>query len=205
MPTVNIKRIVCKAVADYFATNVAGLAGKVSSVMPGPEQKTLFPSALVETSRFEFEPENPDDLSDELDTVAVIQVGEFQGMAELKVYATTPAEREQYEQRIMDLFIADPEAPGTLYIDTPPLTVNGQATLYSAQIKVRLESADWEEEYAFENRRYSFLDISFAYPALTTQTVANINSLQLALANLTDDPDETIEVQEDGSIEPVTP
>lgn len=200
---VNIKRAVCNAVANYLAANVTGLAGKVTAGQVGPEQETQFPSATIEPSGFQFVPEDPDEVLEETDG-SIQTVGEFQGLAELKLYATTRVMREEYEQRITDLFLSQQDSPGTLYVDTETLTVSNVATLYSAQIKVRMESEDWEEEYTFENRRYSFIDLSFAYPALVRRAAVDIDSLQLALAGLTGNPVETIEIQEDGTIEPVS-
>lgn len=206
MATVNIKRIVCRAVASYLAANVTGLANKVSDRQPGPEKDTEFPSALVLPDSFTFQPEEPDEVywdEDNDDGKVVITVGEFTGQAELRLYAKTVPERELYEQRIMDLFLSQEGSPGTLFITTPTLTINGYVSLHSVEIKVRLESEEWQEEFSFEDRRYSFIDISFAYPAITTRDAHTIESLQMAMADLTGDPTETVEIQEDGSVEEV--
>ncbi len=207
MASTNLKRVVSKAIANYLAANVTGLSN-VSSKQEGPEKDTIFPSAMLETGSFRFVPEDPDEVywfgedtdDDADDGKLVLSVGEFEGQAELRLYAKNVPERELYEQRIMDLFLAQQGSPGTLYITTPTLTVNGYVSLHSVEIKLRLESEEWQEEFAFENRRYSFIDVSFAYPALTTRDAAEIESLQLALAGLTGDAEETIEVQEDGSV-----
>lgn len=203
MATINLKRVVSTAIANYLAANVTGLSGLVSDKKEGPDKQTAFPSAALETDSFRFVPEDPDEVywdEDTDDGKLVLSVGEFEGSGEIRLYCKTVPERELYEQRILDLFLSQQGSPGTLYITTPQLTVNGYVALHTVEIKVRLESEEWQEEFAFENRRYSFMDISFAYPALTTRDAATIESIQLALAGLTGDADETIAIDEDGTV-----
>lgn len=206
MPSHNIKRDICNAIASYLSTNVAGLSGRVSSRFPGPETETQFPSAMIETSRFMFWPDNPDEVYAAAidDGKVVMSVGEFAGDAELRVYAKTVTERETIEQRIMDLFLGTQDGAGTLYIPTGNLTVAGYPTLHSVEVKCRIDSADWQEEFAFENRRYSFIDLTFGFPALVARNAHTIDSLQTKLAELEDvdgSDGESVEIQNDGSIE----
>lgn len=200
MGNISLKRVVADAIANYLSTNIPGLTGKVSAVAAGPETMApcLAVKVIVDSTR--FEPTEPNEVYwDEVtdDKTVVLDIGQFVGMVSLELYAVSPAEREEYEQKILDLFQATKWAPGTLFITTPNLLVNGYASLYSAEAKVRLESEEWNDEFAFEAKRYSFLDVSIDFPALTTDTDApTIESLQIALDS---DLIDVVEVQLDGS------
>lgn len=194
MATSNIKRIVSNAIANYLAENVTGLSGRVSAVQEGPEKIAEFPSVALLPAAFKFEPSDPDfvDGDDDSDNPLVIDVGEFEGIAELQLYAKSKPERELYEQRIMDLFLSQQDSPGTLFVDLASLTIGGLVTLYAPTVKVRLENAEWSEEFSFESKRYSFLDLAFAFPALVARDATPIHELQIALSDITSDTAEDL-------------
>jgi hypothetical protein len=215
MATTNMKRIVADALANHLAANIVGLAGKVTAVPAGPEENLKCLAAKVIPSTFNFEPSNADDLywDEDTDDGKVVQdVGSWTGNFVIELYTTSPAERELYEQKILDLFQATEWAPGTLFISTPALTINGYASLHQSEIKFRLDSEDWIDEMAFESRRYAFIDIFVDYPALTARDAHTIEDLQLAFSSDMDlvittmedvDDGDQVQVQEDGSTLPV--
>lgn len=177
MATTNMKRIVADALANHLASNVTGLSGKVTAVAAGPE--TVLPCLAVKIipDTFNFEPAQEDEVyeADPDDGKIITDVGSWVGQFTIELYASTPAEREQYEQAIIDLFMAETWAPGTLYVNLPALTVGGYASLYQAQIKFRVEQEQWLDELAFEGKRYTFLDIFVDYPALVTRTAHDLD------------------------------
>ncbi len=204
MATSNIKRIVGDAIAAYFAANVTGLSGKVTAVAQGPEKVQAFPSACLLPSQFRFEPSDPDDVYWDATTddgKVVLDVGQFEGLLEFQLYCKNKPERELYEQRILDLFLASEGAPGTLFIPTPTLTINGYTSLHSVEVKLRLANEEWSEEFSFESRRYSFLDLEVAFPALTTRDAYTIENLQIAITHdlNSNTPIDEVLVLEDGS------
>jgi hypothetical protein len=205
MATTNIKRIVGQAIATYIASNVTGLQGRVSAVQEGPEKVSDFPSVCLLPSGFSFMPSDPDEVFNNYDAgnaPLVLDIGEFTGLLEMQLYANSVPMRELYEQRILDLFLSQQGSPGTLFVQLPTLTINGQVTLYGPEVKVRLDNEEWKEEFSFESRRYSFMDLSVAWPALTTVDAPTITDLQVGF---TEDLDsnvamEIVTVQEDGSV-----
>lgn len=206
MATTNIKRITAQVLASYLSANIPDLAGKVHTVAPGPEEKATFPCATVlATGVMEFEAHNETDVwwDAVVDSGKVLEeVGEFLGTFEIRLYATSPAKREELEQDVIDLFMASPHRPGIIMQSTGNLTVMGAATLYSAPIAFSLDETEWREEFAWENRRFSFLDVRVEFPALVLQDAYTINSLRTAITQDlgSDVPDEVVEVQDDGSI-----
>jgi hypothetical protein len=197
----NIKRLILDAFASHVAT-ADGLTDRVSPLQDGPDQQAVFPSVMLVPSSFTFEAWTATEVAyneDEDDGKLLMDVGEFTGNIELRLYAKNVPEREDYEQRILNLFLANPDAPGTITITTPPIVIGEHATLYQASIIVRLTSELWREEFAFESRRYTFVDLEFAYPALVLlDNVPTINQLELHFEY--DPGSETVIVQDDGTI-----
>ena len=187
MGNISMKRVAADAIANYLASNITGLAGKVSAVASGPETMAPCLAVKILPEQFHFEPTQADEVyfTDPDDGKLIVDVGSFTGFFTIQLFAVGVAEREQYEQAILDLFLETPWASGTLFITTPNLIVNGYASLYAAELKVRLETEDWSEEFAFEAKRYSFLEIYIDFPALTTYDAPTMDSIQLWL---NDDP-----------------
>lgn len=188
MATTNIKRLAADLLANYLSTSIPGLTGKVSAVTAGPEVTLPCLAVRIIPDSLTFEPTNADELYfDDVtdDQKLVLDVGQWTGRFTIELYANNPPERERYEQAIIDLFTATEWAPGTLYLDTPTLTIMNYVSLYAAQLKIRLEEETWMDEMAFESKRYSFLEVSVDLPALVTATAPTIDSLQLWLTENT--------------------
>jgi hypothetical protein len=208
---ISLKRVVADTIANYLAANVTGLAGKVSAVPAGPETNAPCLAVKVLPDTLRFEPSQADERyeDDPDDGKLVLDVGSFTGIYTIQLFAASVVERELYEQRIMDLFLKDPWASGTIFVTTPNLTINGYASLYKAELKARLDSEEWNEEFAMESRRYSFLELFIDFPALTAINATNITSLQVCLADINSivvsisdiDESDRVEVLADGSVE----
>ncbi len=209
MGNISLKRVVADTLATYISDNIPGLSGKVSAVAAGPETNAPCLAVKIIPSTMSYEAAEPQEVyyMDPDDGKVVVDVGQFTGMISINLYAASVPEREEYEQKILDLFLSSTWSQGTLYLNTPNLIINGYASLYPADFKVFLENEEWSEEFAFESRRYSFIDVSIDFPALTTYDAATLVSLQVALANMDDEIasiddvelDDRVEVQEDGS------
>lgn len=197
MATTNMKRIVANALANHLASNVAGLAGKVTAVAAGPNENLACLAVKIIPDNFDFEPSQEDEVYelDPDDGKVITDVGSWTGNFVIELYTNSPAEREQYEQAIIDLFLETNWAPGTLYIDLPALTVGGYVSLYQAQIKFRLEEENWIEEMSFESKRYSFLDIYVDFPALVTRTARDLD------IQIFHNQDTSVEVADTGDID----
>lgn len=197
----NVKRLILDALSDSLAT-IDGLTDRVSPLQEGPERQAQFPSVMLLPSTFTLETWAATEVyydEDVDDGRVLMDVGEFTGQVELRLYAKNVPEREDYEQRILNYFLADPDAPGSVRIVTPPMVIGDYATLYQASIVVRLTSELWREEFAFESRRYTFMDLEFAYPALIAlENVPTIERLELHFE--INPGNEIVIVQEDGTI-----
>lgn len=185
--------------------SVTGLSGKVFVAAQGPEKIATYPSVVIIPQFINFSPDQAEDVWWAIvdDGKSLQEVGSFEGLFEIQLYCNSAPQREEFEERIFQKFLSTPGAPGTLFSTTPNLTVNGLVTLYPAPIFYRLDSEEWREEFAYESRRFSFLDVLVSFPALTVRDAYTINSLRVAITeNLEGEtPREVYEVQEDGSTE----
>jgi hypothetical protein len=215
MASINMKRLCADALADLIATKITGLAGKISTFASGPETQANCLALRILPEMFSFEESEPDEVyfATQDDGKVVVSIGLFSGLFSIQLYTTSPAERELYEQKILDVFLAGEWAPGTLFLTLPNLTVNGYASLYSDECTVYLQTDTWNDELAFESRRMSFIEVAVDYPALTTYDAPTITSLQLAFADDLDsqiltvqdvDSEDRVEIQQDGSTIPAT-
>lgn len=207
MATTNLKRIASKTFATWLEGKVPELAGKIHTVAEGPTEAAGWPCAALVPSVVTFEPFPTGEvvwfqappLAD--DGKAVMKVGEFTGSYELRIYAKNVAEREALEEKVLHALMAEPMRPGVVSLTTPTLTVNSLVTLYAAPVAFMLDQAEWNEEFAYENRRFSFIDLDVEFPALVVRDAYTITQLVVAInENLESDvPDEQFQVNEDGT------
>lgn len=205
MATTNIKRQVADLLADYIGTQIAALAGKVHSTAPGPEETAGFPCATVLPGPVSFEPHDPIERGTSVDEIqderVILDVGDFTGEYEIRVYAKSVAQREALEQAVTDLFLARLTG-GLLVLTLSGVTLRGEVQETTFPVGFMLDRGEWQEEYAWENRRFAFIDVRVEFPALVLQDAYTIDDLQQAIS--TDDPAyldiETVSVDEDGNL-----
>ncbi len=210
MGNVSIKRVCAETLATYITTAIPTLAGKTGVGTAGPETLAPCLSLRILPEKFSFEAADAAEVyeADPDDGKLIVDVGQFTGMFTLELHGASKNEREEYEQLILDLFLSSEWAPGTLYLLTPTLIVNGYTSLYQADFKIFLQDAEWNEEFSFEAKRGSFIDVYVDFPALTTYDCVNITSLQIALSTVDAeivtvadiDVGDRVEVQDDGTV-----
>lgn len=224
MATSNLKRIAAQTLATWLVEQVPELEDLIHTVAPEPTDRAQFPCVAILAQKMSYEPAQADevywnedvipdpDLDEDGDPLTdppniddgklIMNVGAFTGVCEIRVYAKNVAERERLEERILHAFLSVEMAPGVVAITTPAVTVNEYVTLYEAPVAFMLDSADWTEEYAFENRRFSFMDLDMAFPALVVRGAYRLETLQLAITEdlESDTAEETVEIDEDGEL-----
>lgn len=208
MATSNLKRIAAQTFATWLEGKVPELVGKTHTVDPSPNDIAGFPCVAILPTMITFNPfqaaevwsQDPDELPFVDDGKTLMNIGEFTGGYELRVYAKSVPERERLEDKILHALMAEPGRHGVVSLLTPTVTVNSLVTLYQAPVAFMLDRTEWEEEFAFENRRFSFIELDVAYPALVTYDAYTIFTMVAALTNAldSDTPVEQITVDDDG-------
>ncbi len=213
MATSNLKRITAQTLATWLGGKVPALAGKIHTVAPEPTEKANFPCVVILSREMNYEPMQADEVwwSEEAgdggdidDGKLILNVGAFTGVFEIRVYAKSVSERERLEDAVLHALMAEEMRPGVVSLTTPALTVNEYVTLYQAPVAYMLDEVEWREEYAFENRRFSFIDIDVEFPALVVRNAYRIDDLHLAINQdlESDVPLDEIVIDEDGDTEP---
>jgi hypothetical protein len=195
--------------ADYITAQIPSLAAR--AVHAEPEDDATYPSAVVMPRRFVFQPFQEDEVWAPDDSMErVVEVGAFEGRVELRLYALSAPQREEYEDKLTALFLSRTDAPGVLVVTCPAVTIAGQVSpptevsTYDAPVAFTLDDTEWEDEKVFDKRRYTYLTLGLNLPALLLQSVYTIEEYVLAINHdlASDIPDEEVQITEEGDVSP---
>lgn len=197
-----IKRVACEQLLAFIEANVPALVGK-THIAPGPPTEIGDAICLVAIPhKFTLDPMQADPVLEP--TTAGTQVdciGEVNGVIELQLLTNTDVDREAIEDAINHTFWSQDGRPGIIVVNLPQVQINGAVTAYSPSCAYSHSHEDWNDEFAFSNRKWRFLDIDVTFPALVARTVTMIDHLYL---EYTDDlagtvAQSSVEVLQDGS------
>lgn len=199
------------ALAQAIACGVPALSGAICVGQADPSHELAFPSLAIKPIRWTYSPHQAEEHFDPAPDRVVMDVGYWEGDVQLILGAKTAFRRYELEQQVIDLFLSKPLAPGVL--DTPVLACRDKLGEYIASWE--LESDSWEDNAAFDQEFFSTIIVTGVLPALVTRKGSyTIEQLQLGLTEelgLAADPAtfntlpeiEVVQVQSDGSIQPV--
>jgi len=220
-----IKRTTTVLTLDDTGLAGVGTAPTVarSRVVVGQEDPDVgpdYPQIVILPQRLSFEPNSmPDELDLEDEGLAadqaVLDVGSWNGMLEIRVACKDKPQREAMQEAIAALFMAggvDPASTrrGILVTTTPALTFGATVTTYEAPCAFSLMGGTWNEELVFDKKRYHFMQVDVCVPALVLwEGVYTIEEYHLALTHDMDSVNpillDAISVDEDGVVTPETP
>lgn len=202
----------CQVLADHIAANIPAFAGgKARAVHAEPEDDATYPSVVVMPRRFAFQSFQEDEVhAPAASTELVTEVGAFEGSVDLRLYALSAPQREEYEDKLTALFLQREGAPGVLVLVCPAVTIAGQVSpptelsTYDAPVAFALDESEWHEEKVFDKRRYTYLTLDVVLPALVRQSVYTIEEYVLAINHDLSSaaPDEAVQITEDGELAP---
>lgn len=182
----NLKQVALDAIANAISGGISALSGRCAGGEDDEENVAALPCLrVVEVSGFKYEPFQESTISaPELEAWVLNKVGYFTGDVELRLYASSKAQRNALEESLRQLFLAGTEdQPGLLRVTTPQLVLGGVTTLATTTIACDWTSEDWREEFVFSRKRYTFVRCSCEWPALIVRTgIPTIQQLQLQIA-----------------------
>lgn len=192
------------------------LVGKVRPVSADAMHAESMPAMAFVPRDFDPTFGSAIEVSKPTSSTQLMQVGEGRLRVEVRIGHRHPAQREALQEQFTALFLADPDAPGTISLLTAPLTIQGFATGYQAPCSYELANWEWNEERVFETARFVFMEMEILVPILylrgaTAGTeVYTIAAIQLQMTrDLTTTPnaaatnlvtDETVQVNADGRL-----
>lgn len=179
-----IKKAAAEALASFIEAQIPELGGHVFSSWADEENDASWPAVVVLPGRLQFMPWQEDEIDDSDPNILILSVGDFEGTAELRVYAKSQAEREHVGQLVTDLFMSREGAPGVLVAPTKPIALNviggtRSPALASTFAAFTFDADEWNEERVFSKKRFQFCDVGMVFPCLVARSVPTI--LQLLL------------------------
>ena len=134
---------------------------------------------------FQFDAELGDEeiIDDTLPDRLILCVGNFVGDLEIRVSSKDRPQREAIQTLLHESMFSQEGRRGTIVLTSPPLTIGGVATSVAAQIAYTLGSSGWRDEFAFDKRRWQFLDVEAELQMLVmlADPVYNMDTLVLSL------------------------
>lgn len=202
-----VKRAMVDAfVAAFQAALPASLQIDVQGSGANWEEPSKFPALrIIPSEKFKFDPMQEQEIDDTQPDQLLVEVGDFEGMIELRAVGRNRKEREIIEDAVMNVLLGKEGTPGVLVAQTAPVTIGGFASLYQATVSMCLSDEEWRDEMVMDRKRYTFITLDAYYPALVTRAnVYAINELVLAFNEdlNSDTPEEEVLINEDGSTTP---
>lgn len=204
----NLRKEAASRLAAKILTAVPSLGASAVISQAEPEVDGKYPGLVIMVGKFRFLPNQDEDVHQPAADKEFVQVGEAHGDLEVRIYAKAPAERNKLEDQVEQVFLARSGSPGVLVDTIPNVEIGGVASAFAPTIAFRLETLEWNEEFAFDRRRYSFISVATELPVLAVRTVVNLNDLRLGLtedlttayASLPAGSVEVVKINADGSL-----
>jgi hypothetical protein len=208
---VNLRKEAAKALGTMLVAAVPGLNNKFTVATAEPEVDAAYAGLVVVLGKYRFEPNQDEEAFSVSDTRELFQVGVGRGDTELRVYAKTPFERAKLEADVEQALLQRTGSPGVTIVSIPNVEIGGLQTTYTASAAYVLEDLEWNEELAFDRRRYSFMTLSTEIEVLVLRSVTRMTDLRIGLTEdmegdlpLPADEIEVVAVNSDGSVSPST-
>jgi hypothetical protein len=196
-----IKTHAIRALRNHITCRVPELVGKVCAGPAESPKLRTFPHLSITPVRFSYWPNQMEVHKHLGAAAALMDVGRFEGLIQLRLGAQTTDRRAYLAEKITNLFLETEGRPGILLTtieDCHDMTVAWE-----------LGDDEWQDEQAFAKKWFSILTVTAQIPALVKKDgVFTIEDLRLSLTeDLTEDFDEipaseieTVTIDEDGTL-----
>ena len=212
----SIKRAVAEALADALRLAAPGVT--VVVMQAERDMPTQYPAIAVLPRKFTPVLSQDVERASVDDATLLVECGAEDGTIELRACAEYPPQREAVEALVRDAFFQAEQRPGAAYLTVEGVQAMGVQTAYDAPVAVRWGQADWTEELAFSQKRFSFVEVQARLPIFAIRRAPTANTVQAGSAvnvgldpiteddsPLTDSPPadyDYIAIDEDGAITP---
>ena len=186
----------------FLECNVPELENSICAGPAEAPKMRTWPHLAISPVRFTLYPNQEFVHDGTLPTQAVLNVGRFEGLVQLRLGATSTRMRAELESKVTNCFFLQEGRPGVIVLPVPECP--------DAIVAWELDADEWSNEAAFTKQWYSIMTVTVQIPALVTRDgVYTIEDLQLILtddlttaaSSLPDSKKETVQVLEDGTIE----
>lgn len=184
--------------SEYIQQEIPALLGNVCEVQGEPGHQLGNSSLAITPIQFEYLPSQASNLVATLPDRVVLDVGEYQGLLQLRITTGTLGLRYSLEEKILRLFIGTPLAPGILVG-----TITTCDEFGPFQVSFELNETEWNDARAADRQYSAIITVNSHSPALTIRTDAYaMQTVEVGTeVGNTNSPTETIVIDEDGSFE----
>jgi hypothetical protein len=201
------------ALARMIACEIPILEGHICvGQAPSSEQQEYPHLSIDPAGRWLFDPQQQEQKATLPGGRTIYNVGDHEVSVQLKLQTTTPRQRAELEQRVIDLFLAQEDESGLPRPGVIVVHVTACPELYRWTAAFELEGDEWDDEKAFDAQLASIITVRASIPALVTRCgeytiqtlrLGIINDLEATVSPAMSPPVEVVTINQDGSITPV--
>lgn len=175
-----VRTCALESLAAAITCQIPELVDAVCIGAPPSSHEQTYPSMTINAVRWTFVPENIAELDGAPPGVLIRRVGHHDGIVQIRILATTPAQRDDLAERVANVFTSFEDEdewphPGTI------ITRITECGLIPWTASFDLDTDEWVNLDAFERKYEALLEADAFIPTLTCRTgVATIDTLQLA-------------------------
>jgi hypothetical protein len=204
-----------EALARIIGCEIPLLEGHICVGQAPSSEVQEYPHLSIDPAgRWNYDPQQQEQKATLPGGRTVYNVGDHEVSVQLRLVTTTPRQRAELEQRVIDIFLAgeDPVSglprPGVVVVH-----VSACPALYRWPAAFELEGDEWDDEKAFDAQLTSIVTVRASIPALVTRCgeytiqtlrLGIINDLEAPVSPAMSPPVEVVQIHEDGSITPVS-
>jgi hypothetical protein len=211
-----VKLCSLECLGDLITAEIPELVDRVCIGVPPNTHEQTYPSLAIRAAgRWKFMGSTVEELTSPLLHTSVRRVGHHEGMVQLRVLASSPAERDALAQAVVNVFVGFEDEDGYPH----PGTVLARVTrcgLVTWTACFDLDDEEWVDTGAFNQLYEGLIQVEATIPALVCKPgVPRIETLVLGLTHdLTTTASaammlaptvEVVLINENGSIEPYAP
>lgn len=171
-----------------------------------------YPHLVIDPIRWRWEPAQQGRVRALPGGRTVYNVGAHECTVQLSLAATTPAERAELEQRVLDIFIGAEDAesglprPGVVVVQVTDDLMGGYTSAFE------LDADEWDDSKAFDRILTSIISVTAIVPALVTRcgeyTIRDLRlgvtqELATPVGPAMDPPVEVVRINDDGTLTPL--
>lgn len=171
----SIRKEALRALAEAFACEIPNLRDRICVGQADPGHRLEFPHLVIDPVRWSYEPDQARIYANPAPDRVVLERGSHEGEIQIRIGASTTGEREDLEQRVIDVFLGTELRPGILLSDFE------MEELGVVRCSWELDDDEWNDESAGDQEFYSTIGVLGTVPALRTDVAPTIEQVDVEL------------------------
>lgn len=176
-----VRTCALESLAAIVTCGIPELRDSVCIGAPPSSHEQTYPSLTINAVKWSFRPENIEELADSPPGVLIRRVGHHAGMVQIRVLATTTTSRDEFAERIVNVFTSFEDEDGWPH----PGVVIARITecgLVPWTASFELDGDEWVNLEAFDRKYEALIEVDGFIPALTCKHgVPTVETLALAV------------------------